>query len=145
MLSLQSTRTFPLCLQRFCCRYQEQLSTFLQQHQRVQLLPHFSCASGTWIRHQELWTVLDHYWDQQVEDFETMETQYLVNVHKWCCFHASFFDASSSERSSSSPCIHLSLITSWFSVRICLAAQKMFSLLSLTLANFSFSAFLLAV
>ena len=56
MLSLQSTGTFPHVwylsskLQWFCSRYQGQLSTVLQQHQRFQPLFHSSCASGLSIR-----------------------------------------------------------------------------------------------
>ena len=42
------------------------------------------------------------------------------------------FDTSSTERLPSSSRIHFCPITSWFSVRICLATRKVFSLLSLT-------------
>ena len=85
--------------------------------------------------------MLDQQQDQHVEDFETTETEYSTIVHNVVSMLASLIRHQMKDYHR----IHFSPITSLIFVRICLATRKMFSLLFLTLANFSFSAFLLAV
>ena len=88
-------------------------------------------------------SVMDQQQDQYVEDFETMETQYSTNVENIVSMLASLMRYQ----------VKVTIITLYtflseyilISVRIYLMIRKMFSLLSLTLAQFSFSAFLLAV
>ena len=88
-------------------------------------------------------SVMDQQQDQYVEDFETMETQYSTNIENIVSMLASLMRYQ----------VKVTIITLYtflseyilISVRIYLMIRKMFSLLSLTLAKFSFSAFLLAV
>ena len=85
--------------------------------------------------------MLDQQQAQHVEDFETTETQYSTNI-----YDVAFMLASLMHHQVKDYHYHLyTFLSSYILIFICLAKQKMFSLLSLTLANFTFSAFFLAL
>ena len=78
---------------------------------------------------------------QHLEDFETTETQYSTNIYS-----VAFMLASLMHHQMKDYRYHLyTFLSSYILIFICLARQKMFSLLPLTLANFTFSAFFLAL
>ena len=81
--------------------------------------------------------MLDQQQAQHVEDFETTETQYSTNI-----YDVAFMLASLMHHQVKDYHYHLyTFLSSYILIFICLAKQKMFSLLSLTLANFTFLPF----
>ena len=85
--------------------------------------------------------MVDQQQAQHVEDFETTETQYSTKIYS-----VAFMLASLMHHQVKDYHYHLyTFLSSYILIFICLARQKMLSLLPLTLANFTFSAFFLAL